>query len=209
MQISQWDTNNLVKTSHRSIEKLETKLLVSQPDPPRDYSDLKPGQSASSYRQPFREPSVTHDDRILFRSGLTVADKPGESGLEITSPQGETIEHKGYGYVCPDYDQDEVVVNFRILNKEGDLDLWQQTFPEGGGTVLTLFEGEQYHSRPKWEQGRTITLSPQGELSVTGTDYDGHPQIVDIEQQGRTLLMRSSDSVEAFAPPIPLEWIIS
>ena len=189
---------------HNSIKQIASKVTERTTTTPAvDASSLKPGESLR-----FREASSTvkefhtNDDRIDFRNGGSVEDKPNESGLLITKPDGSTYEVDGN----LNTDTGEPVLHFHTDDGTGDLLRWEQTFPEEGGTELYLND-ERLYLDPDDLTDANILMDKNGDISARKY-RSGHD--IPAERHGDVVAFEGAYGDKmGVKPPVPLEWLIS
>lgn len=194
--------HNASKHSHPSIRSLQTRQEVTthEPEGQPNFSQMQPGESVSfDLHTPPPTERWTNDDRIEFKNGGSIQDKEGESGLLITSPEGETFEALGWIDL---HTENGPTVNFRTKDQWDDYVDWEQTFPSEGGTVITQ---EAYSQEPD------IILTVGADGTVSGTDDEIIPTDVPAQRQGPAIVFNEpwGPPNTAVSPPVPLDWIVS
>lgn len=161
-----------------------------------DIYALKPGQFRSASLTK-REDKITgsDDDRLVFWNGGSIEDKPGEGGLLLTYPDGTQREMPGW----IDVFSEEPMVNFKVEDRFGDWNTWSQTFPQDGGTRISVEEEE-------WQ--RQIDVSPSGQVAAKAEQW-GDPLEVSGKVEGPALVLQSDSHTEAIVPAVPMDWILS
>ena len=135
-------------------------------------------------------------DTGLVYYGASVEDKPGESGLLVTSPDGETYEVPGRVERPPNGNQEL----YFFTTNEGQKSAWQQVFtPEG---TLEINKVSLGHG----DSSLGVTISRSGELSISGFDDSGTP--LEARMEGPALVMQGKFETQAVVPAVPVEWFM-
>jgi hypothetical protein len=199
MKTQSWG-NTLPLTPHATLASISQgkSTEISSPPPP-NLKDMAPGDTVQfDTRPPVEKVTWNTDDLLVFKNGAKVEDLENEGGLKITHPDGEVTLAKGW----VDRDDDGPCVYTRTyVPDQEEWMCWKQSFPSEGGLVMERLPDNE-------RADRSVTISPNGELSAAGYHYEERADF-QASLDGKALVLRMGDQVEAFRPALPIEWFIT
>lgn len=143
----------------------------------------------------------SQDDRIVFSCGGSIQDLPGESGLRVTYPTGETREL--LGRIIPNAAKNRLEIQQQVQDTPGGaLETWTQSLnPDGSVSFERAASSEQ-----DWI---TADVSAAGKVTgwatnSLGMDYKPQTEL----QEGRLVFADANSPTIQLSPAVPMEWLI-
>lgn len=196
---------------HSTVKQFEYAQEQTRKDPPKvGFDELKPAQSMRVVHDDSVSIDDTDNDRITFSNGVTVHEESYDSGLNengaltVTHPGGKKVVLKdSFAWIDPDDESAEFqpAIYFKAKDEFGDLQLWKQSFPAGGGSEISVPEGEDGIGLPKFH------FAPDGGLRAEMTDYYGEKTPMEARREGDSLVAKDGNFEFGLNPPIPVDWL--
>jgi len=144
----------------------------------------------------------SQDDRIVFSNGGSIKDLPGESGLQLTYPNGETRELSGR--IIPNAAKNRLEIQQQVQDTAGGaLETWTQAL-NANGTVS--FE-RAASSEQDWI---TADVSICGKVSGWATNSQGVDFKPQTElQNGQIVFADANSPTIGLQPAVPMEWLLA
>ena len=144
----------------------------------------------------------TNDDRIVFTNGGSICDLPGESGLEVTYPDGRTTELPGR--IVPNVKSGRLEIQMPVQDPTtGKTDTWTQQLNSNGSVSFERAAS----SAQDWI---TASVTPSGAVTAWATMPSGEDFMPKVSlEQGKLVFADDNLPSMEVSPAVPMEWLLS